>query len=166
MEYDYDITKLRKLADDFANEYADAIIYEDKYATGKLANSVRSTIELDDKIISVSIIADEEWKYVEYGRKPGKMPPIDAILSWVKVKGLPRSNSAPKKGGKLPTQEQLAYAISNNIKKYGIKETRIFENLYQKTDFYGKVQNTIAELVQDAIMKKIDNDFKNFQAKI
>jgi hypothetical protein len=39
---------------------------------------------------------EEYWKYLEYGRKSGKMPPIDDILSWINVKKiLPRGNKKP-----------------------------------------------------------------------
>lgn len=46
----------------------------------------------------------------ESGRRPGKMPPVSAILSWVKTKGF-----QPKRG----TQMGLAFGIAKKISKQG-----------------------------------------------
>ena len=65
-----------------------------------------------------SISLASYWKYVEYGRKPGKMPPVSKILEWVRVKpDLPR----PRNNAKPPTDAQLAFLIARKIGRDGIK---------------------------------------------
>lgn len=63
-----------------------------------------------DKILG-AITAVDYWEYVDFGRRPGKKPPLRDILSWVQTK--------------LPIRKELdwAYAktIQNNIAKKGTK---------------------------------------------
>lgn len=56
----------------------------------------------------------EYWKWVEYGRKPGKQPPMEKILTWVKSKGIKPLNK------KIP-EKSLAFIIARSIGKKGIK---------------------------------------------
>ena len=59
-------------------------------------------------------ILPEYWKWVEYGRKPGKMPPVGSILKWINAKGIkPLNKSIP--------QKSLAFAIAKSIGKKGNK---------------------------------------------
>jgi len=65
--------------------------------------------------------------WVEFGRKPGRKPPIAPILDWVKKKGLAGTYSIKTKkrsGNKAARDSQdksVAYAIRNSI---GAKGTR------------------------------------------
>lgn len=110
---------------DFANTYKRLLIASDKKATGNLIQSIQPlTIQFTNNKYSTSISLASYWKYVNYGRKPGKFPPINAILDWIKIKPvLPR----PKNGLKPPTQKQLAFLISRKIARDGIKPGRQYE---------------------------------------
>jgi hypothetical protein len=104
---------LNEYAQGLVENYKAALGAESINASGELANSVKYII--DDKTkgrFEVKLELLEYWKYVEYGRKAGKMPPISAIKKWIEIKPiLPR----PNKDGKLPTTNQLAYLIARKI---------------------------------------------------
>lgn len=104
---------------DFVSTYKGLLIRDGKKASGNLINSIREySIELSGNGIEGSIELASYWKYVEYGRKPGKWPPRDKILEWIKIKPvLPR----PVNGLKPPTQEQMAFLICRKIGKDGIE---------------------------------------------
>ena len=103
---------------DFISTYKSLLIRDNKKASGNLINSIKSLgiVYINNKI-QASIELASYWKYVEYGRKPGKFPPPDKILNWVSVKPIiPR----PLNGIK-PTTKQLAFLISRKIARDGIK---------------------------------------------
>lgn len=56
--------------------------------------------------------------FVNYGRKPGKRPPVDAIVKWVALKPVDT-------GGK--DIRQVAFAIAAAIGKRGVKPKLFFE---------------------------------------
>lgn len=56
--------------------------------------------------------------FVNYGRKPGKRPPVDAIVKWLALKPVDT-------GGK--DIRQVAFAIASAIGKRGIKPKLFFE---------------------------------------
>ena len=90
-----------------------------KEATGTLAKSVDyELIEALDKI-SVGIKAVDYFEYVDGGRRKGaKPPPSDAIVKWMKVKGIKGRNP---KTGKFISQKSAAFLIARAIGRRGIK---------------------------------------------
>jgi hypothetical protein len=59
------------------------------------------------------------WKYVEYGRKAGTFPNLDAIKRWIRNKPvLPTAYN-----GKIPTIDTLAYLIGRKIEREGTNAT-------------------------------------------
>ena len=80
------------------------------------------------------------WKWAEYGRKPGKFPPIEKIKEWIKVKPiLPRPTD-----GKLPTENQLAFLIARKIATKGTKGSGVYAKTVKEFDLTGKLYDCIA----------------------
>lgn len=100
-----------------AVHYKDRLVADDKKATGQLINSISTEIKVGSDTFEVVLNVVDYFKYVEEGRKPGKFPPVDKILSWIKVKPvIPRPIN-----GKLPTEQQLAFLIGRKIATEGIE---------------------------------------------
>ena len=57
-------------------------------ATGNLASTATFTVETSSGDICVTIHLEDYYRYVEEGRRPGKFPPVDAILSWIEAKNI------------------------------------------------------------------------------
>lgn len=138
---------LNEYAQGLVENYKAALGAESINASGELANSVKYII--DDKVkgrFEVKLELLEYWKYVEYGRKAGKMPPISAIKQWIEVKPIiPR----PNKNGKLPTINQLAYLISRKI---GLEGTKGRGVLGERIEHANRV---FWEDIEDAILKDL-----------
>ena len=82
----------------------------------ELRNKIRFDLESNSYLFEIEFNAPEYWKYVNYGRKPGKMPPVKTIESWItKNRIVPRPLN-----NKLPTTKQLAYLIAKKIGKKGL----------------------------------------------
>lgn len=100
--------------------------------SGRLKNSIGSEVR-EEGIGSVigrvgSSLKGEEYPAVmEFGRQPGSMPPPDALVRWVHVKGLAgvRSIKTHRRMGSKSTQAdedlQVAFMVARAIARRGIK---------------------------------------------
>lgn len=115
---------LQQALDDFTKDVAETyrrlLLRDGKNATGELISSIKPmTPELVNGIFECSLSLAPHWKYVENGRKPGKFPPIDNILEWVKTKPqLARPNRLDRKE---ISQKQLAFLVARKIATKGIQ---------------------------------------------
>ena len=112
------VATLKEYANSAAALYKEKLIADDKKATGRLIDSISTQVTTSNGLVyDVTMTLVDYWRYVEEGRKPGKFPPPDAILKWIKVKPvIPRPMN-----GKLPTEKQLAFLIGRKIATEGIE---------------------------------------------
>lgn len=154
--------KLNQVLEDYGNELI--AYYRNKLDDGginasyDLYNSLRIIMDTKTKgRIEVNLSLIEYWKYIEKGRKAGKMPPISAIEKWVEIKPvLPR----PMDNGKLPTTKQLAYLIARKIGLEGIAPKPILAESIEKINdvFLPLIEQAVAEDIQrevDLILKEV-----------
>lgn len=115
---------LQQVLDDFTKDVAETykglLLRDGKNATGELISSIKPmTSELVDGTIQCSLSLAPYWQYVENGRRPGKFPPIDNILDWVKAKPqLARPNRLDRKE---LAPKQLAFLVARKIATKGIQ---------------------------------------------
>jgi len=130
-----------------AEQYKSNLNANGHKATGNLINSITSHITVNGYEYAIELTLEDYYKYVEEGRRPGKFPPIDKILQWIKVKKiLPTPIN-----GKLPTEKQLAFLISRKIANEGTKGTYDLEKAIDTTI------NEWDEKITDALDKDIMN---------
>ena len=142
---------LDSFINDFIKTYKSLLIRDDKKASGNLISSLKPiTIQFKNNKFEADISIASYWKYVEYGRRPGKFPPINKILNWIKVKPvIPR----PMNGLKPPTEPQLAFLIARKIARDGIKAGNQFKEALDMTwnRHYNNISNAITEDLNQAI---------------
>lgn len=115
---------LQQVLDDFTKDVAETyrrlLLRDGKNATGELISSIKPmTPELAGGTFECSLSLAPHWKYVENGRRPGRFPPIDNILEWVKVKPeLARPNRLDRKE---LAPKQLAFLVARKIATKGIQ---------------------------------------------
>lgn len=84
--------------------------YGSKNATNTLTRSIKYKVVGDT--LDITMIG--YGRYVQSGRRAGaRMPPVNEIEKWVKVRGI-----RPNKGG---TTRGLSFAIAKSIKEKGIR---------------------------------------------
>lgn len=96
----------------------------DKYASGNLYNSISAEVvqTKDGAVLEISYA--DYFKYVNKGRKIGKKKvPIKALLKWISLRGIRGRN---KRGQFIPNLS-FAFAIQQNIFKYGIRPADIYD---------------------------------------
>ena len=136
---------MEEMAIAIRNEYQDNLIRNDRIASGDLLNNIEYELTRGDFTYTIYVKMKDYWYFVENGRKAGKMPPIDNILNWIRVKPvLPRPNAE----GKLPTPQQLAFLIARKIGEEGTEGT---QDLRKATD-------TIWDTFEDRLYEAIDED--------
>lgn len=70
---------LYSLGDQIIDVYRRKLYDGGSNASGLLGNSLSCIVKTEDGIYDLYISMQDYWKYVEYGRQPGKFPPIDVI---------------------------------------------------------------------------------------
>lgn len=83
-----------------------------KAVTGELDPYTRTKGEVYQDGYKAVLLTPSHIQYARYGRGPGKRPPLDDILQWVKEQGI--------KFEKL-SEVGTAFAIQNSIGKHGTK---------------------------------------------
>ena len=109
-------------------------------SSGTLRNSLPGSYSLKVMPNSLSLKFFEEneaWKtygyVVDKGRKPGKMPPTDAIKKWIRQKPLRLRDLKTGSFVKMTESkvDSVAFAIANKIKKEGTKPTYFFSTPFR-----------------------------------
>lgn len=154
MKTDLNIQPIQNIVNQFVDAVKGTLQRNGSNASGDLANSIKGTVKTSGKWIEISISLEDYWKYVEYGRKPGKFPPIDAIRMWIDVKPiLPRAIN-----GKLPTKQQLAFLIARKIAQKGIKPKPFLYNTMDKFKLVENLYDVVAEELQKQIQNELDKE--------
>ena len=152
MNNSLDLRSIEYIANEFAQQYKSNLLDAGKRASGNLVNSAKAYVDWNGTVLSISMELQDYWKYVEYGRKPGKFPQVDKIRQWIKVKPvLPR----PGKNGKIPSENTLAYLIGRKIATKGIKGTHTLADTIDKFQLVKKVTDTLTRLM----MKNLEDSF-------
>lgn len=140
---------LKKFGGEYVAWLKELIQIADKIATGRLLNSIDYKIVKSTEKYLLEITAKDYLKYVDAGRKPnGKLPPVDLIIKWAKLKRLTLHNGQ--------TYESVGWAIAKSIAKKGIQPTNI---LFQtRKGIMNKLKDMkIPEETKQQILNEITN---------
>lgn len=153
------VNVLQQFGEELVKAYQDGLTDYDAIATHNLINNVTvNPVTVDGDKIVLSINLMKYWKFVEAGRKKGKMPPVGAIEDWIIAKHiLPSStrSGVPSYAALTPTlndldvnkqtYSSLAWAIATHIKNDGISPKPILKNSIDET--LAEFRTRIAEAV-------------------
>ena len=95
-----------------ADKMVETAIANGSEASGRLIRSISVQDVENQQEVSSTISTVDYAKYVDEGRRPGKMPPIQDILQWVQDKPVLTAGI---------TQESLAWAIAKTIARRGVR---------------------------------------------
>lgn len=101
------LTTIKQLLNDVKGAYVDGLTpYK---ATGKTIKSLRTEVTVSGKNVKGTLFGSGVTNILKTGRKPGAMPPVSAILEWVRAKRI--ANSA--------NERSVSWAIAKSIAKKG-----------------------------------------------
>jgi hypothetical protein len=113
----------------------------------KAKGSTRIVNQIDYRLQDTAKIIIEAPGYltfIDQGRRPGKLPPIQAIANWAKLKGI---------------NPKYAWPIAVNIMKFGIKPTRVIQKTVRRieNELTEEIETRIATHVEETITNNINN---------
>jgi hypothetical protein len=159
--------KLQEKIYDYAPGYKDERPVKgrsNKVASGQLLNSLTATVvKKSDGQSELVITYMDYFEAVNLGRrKERKKVPIPALLDWIRIRGIKGRN---KRGRFIPNLS-LAFAIRENIYKYGIAPANIYDKAYDS--FEELLENPPAEFAEEyeALYEAIGRDVENFMEKV
>jgi len=139
---------------DIIEESKDNLRRNGSVATGFLMNSGKVQ-KVQDNGYDVGFMGGESYaSAVEYGRRAGKMPPIDYIVAWLKKKHSRSLTAATRFFGDKSAQSALrqqAYLIARAIGKFGTRPHPFFVPVVKKHE--RSIQRSIQMAVQSVITK-------------
>lgn len=150
MEDPIKIIGISEICNQIADIYRKKMDAADYNKQGELYN-FKWTTEWKDHLFEVYFELPSYFPFAEYGRRPGKMPPVNKILQWIEFKHLvPRSNN-----GRVPTTKQLAFAISKHIALHGTEGKHLFEKTLDDPNL-DNLADKLVELITTEFEKEIE----------
>ena len=151
MENPIKITGVTEVCNQIADIYRKKMDAADYNKQGELYN-FKWTTEWKDNLFEVNFDLPSYFPFAEYGRRPGKFPPPDAILKWIQFKRLvPR----PGRDGKVPSTNQLVYLISRKIATKGTEGKHLFEKTLDDSSL-DNLADKLVELITAEFEKEIE----------
>lgn len=144
---------IKEIVDRMLDLYKNKLVDNNINASNTLHDNASTVIEVNGLTLSVSFNLEDYWKYVEYGRRPGKRPPIDAIEQWIKVKPIVPDPI----NGKIPSTRQLAFLISRKIGMEGTKAQRPLESAMYSDNMEMLINQLKNEIIGQ--MKQVFGDY-------
>jgi hypothetical protein len=138
-----ELTPIESIADRVVDAYRKTLSNEGINASSTLSDTTQVAVEIKNGRLIISLMLQEYWKWVEYGRKYGKNPPSDAILEWIKVKPvIPNPIN-----GRIPSQKQLAFLIARKIGRDGTQP----RHAINKTVYNDEMENILEDIRNEVI---------------
>lgn len=135
-----------------------------KVASGQLLNSMTATVvPIGNGDYQLVITYMDYFQNVNFGRRKKKRKvPIPALLDWIRIRGIRGRN---KRGRYIPPLS-LAFAIRENIYKYGIARANIYDKAYDS--FEAILENPPQEFQDEynSLYDAIGRDVENFMEEV
>lgn len=132
---------------DYFLQVIDGLIQD---ATQKGQKIPTSSLRFEADAQSAALYAPDYFKYLIYGRGPGKQPPPPAMLSWVQAN--PDAMDRARAVFKYITEEGLAYIIGRKIGREG---TDIFLGKRPGIDLLGVMEKNMPDLLKELAKNEV-----------
>lgn len=147
---------INRISKEIAELYRYNIQYDNAVATGNL-KKFTWTCRFSGGYYELIFTLPTYWKYAPENSRPmgAKMPPIDAIAEWIKVKKLPVPTT--KKG--VPKIRSMAYCIARKIQRKGYRNQprTILATSLQEAEERGMVEK-LAEAIFSQLEEEVNNE--------
>lgn len=124
------------------------------YQDGQLYRTLSYSVSTGTGGWVISVSLEQYWKYIESGRRPGKMPPLDVIEKWINVRQiLPRPLTLKSGKSVVPTIHQLSFLIARKIGRDGIQPRPFFKQSFEeaKREYLAKIEEAIIQDIKESL---------------
>lgn len=141
---------LLEFAEKVKKQYQMALDENNVNYTGKLRNTIEIEIDVNGDVYSVYLKLTDEYGIVETGRKAA-FAPIAPLQMWV-AKKIPQSQRLVNpKTNKIPTDKNLAFAISKSMSRKGIEGKHLLKQTLDEVDV-----KDVVNKINEAIGREIN----------
>tara|TARA_R110001583_G_scaffold3427_5_gene22004 strand:- start:3831 stop:4343 length:513 start_codon:yes stop_codon:yes gene_type:complete len=149
-----------KHTEEEVKKFADKVIHRARFWLNRRNKNTKSanlskSLDYNLKVypsgaLELGFKAADYFRYVEEGRKPGRMPPVSAIAKWIRIKPIKlRDAKSGRFKSKTDTNiNSAAFAIAKHIGAYGVKPTWFFRDAF-KMHYKRISKNIIAAYAKD-----------------
>ena len=127
----------------------------EKMNNGELYRNIKYSVSTGTGGWVISVSLADYWKYIEYGRRPGKMPPLEVIEKWIDVKQI-KPHSMTLKSGKtvIPTPPKLPFLIARKIGRDGIRPRPFFKQSFEsaKREFLHIIEEAVLADIKESLI--------------
>ena len=154
----HDFKHTKKALRDFGQKIVDnykAELEACGYQDGQLYSTLKYSVKMDNSSWLISISLEKYWRYIEYGRRPGKMPPLEVIEKWIDVKQIHPHPMTLKSGKTVkPTPPQLPFLIARKIGRDGIQPRPLFKKSFEaaKQQFIQVIKDAITQDIKENLI--------------
>ena len=137
---------LESYGDETLNTMRNVLISNKKVNSGDLLDSLSYQIIYDGETLDIEFSMIDYGIYVDKGRKPGKLPPIDSIRNWAAQKGI---------------NQRFVFPIARKIAEFGIAPTPFYESsiLSGKDKLLRDLEVAMTKDINVWLQKQINNNF-------
>ena len=125
------------------------------YQDGQLYRTLSYSVSTGTGGWVISVYLENYWKYIESGRRPGKMPPLDVIEKWINVRRI-IPHSMTLKSGKtvIPSVKQLSFLIARKISRDGIRPRPFFKQSFEsaKREFLHIIEEAVIADIKESLI--------------
>lgn len=144
---------IQELADHLAGQVGLELVQQGHNNTGTLIESVRMTVteSLEGVVIECSTL--DYGTYLDTGRRPGKMPPVDALKKWVEQRGI---------ASEQREIQSIAFAIGKAIEREGspTRGAYKFSKNGRRTNWINEVLAGNEEIIAEKIDAALTADYE------
>lgn len=96
-----------------------------------------------DKVVGSVGSNSEYFPFVEFGRSPGRFPPPDVILGWVRRKLTPASDAEAR---------SIAFLVGRKIAEFGIPGVHMLQNAHEaaKPEYVAALRKAMEKWAEEA----------------
>ena len=153
-----DFRHTMKALNDFGQKIVDnykAELQACNYQDGQLYRTLSYSVSTGTGGWVISVSLENYWKYIESGRRPGKMPPLDVIEKWINVRRI-IPHSMTLKSGKtvIPSVKQLSFLIARSIGRRGIQPRPFFKQSFEeaKREFLRIIEEAVLADIKESLV--------------
>ena len=160
---------ITQILEDFGNEMLDGmqknLSKDSGVASGDLYQSMTFTSKImGSKFVFQLDMGVDYWKWVDEGRKAGKMPPVDGLIKWVNTKATFGGFASVPNIKSKAVQRGLAYVIARKIGKKGTKGNKFYSKVVTP-DRIKKLQRDLGNAAVKDLQPIIINGAKGITGK-